>query len=171
PSRPPRGLHHQPDRRLGNPAGAQPQLHRHLRADALPDPRPRQQVRRRLRRGLPQRRHPGDPHADPPATTKRQRLALAPHGPRGVSRLATDHRPPPPRHGATHLHRPLQPRAPTPRTRASLTGIDERGPPTEKRRDRAPRPTRRTDPRIPPRRSMSQHFETPYACAALWPPL
>ena len=46
PPRPPRRLHHQPDRRLGHPAGAQPQLHRPARADTLPDPRPRQQVQR-----------------------------------------------------------------------------------------------------------------------------
>jgi transposase InsO family protein len=31
--------------------------------NALPDPRPRQQVRRRVRRGLPQRRHQGHPDA------------------------------------------------------------------------------------------------------------
>jgi hypothetical protein len=42
-------LHDQPDGRLGDPTGAQPQLHRHLRADAVPDPRPRQQVQRRFR--------------------------------------------------------------------------------------------------------------------------
>jgi Integrase core domain len=34
---------------------------------------------------------------------------------------------------------------------------------TEHRQDRAPRPARWTDPRIPPRRRMNQHFETPQA--------
>ncbi len=58
----PSGLHHQSERRLGDPAGAQPQLHGCVRADALPDPRPRQQVRRGLRRGLPERGDQGDPH-------------------------------------------------------------------------------------------------------------
>jgi hypothetical protein len=41
--RPPRGLHGQPDGRLGRPAGAQPQLHRPIGRDPVPDPRPRQQ--------------------------------------------------------------------------------------------------------------------------------
>jgi hypothetical protein len=41
PPRASRRLHHQPDRRLGHPAGAQPQLHRPARADTVPDPRPR----------------------------------------------------------------------------------------------------------------------------------
>jgi putative transposase len=36
-------------------------FHRHPRAGALPDPRPLQQVERRLRRGLPQRRDQGHP--------------------------------------------------------------------------------------------------------------
>jgi putative transposase len=39
---PSRRLHHEPDRCLGHPASTQPQLHRHPRADALPNPRPRQ---------------------------------------------------------------------------------------------------------------------------------
>jgi len=62
-----------------------------------------------------------------------------------------------------HLHRSLQPRAPSPRTRAPLALPDKRGPATERRRNQAPRPTRRTDPRTPPRRSMNRHFETPQA--------
>jgi putative transposase len=44
PARPFRRLHGEPNRSLGRATGAQPQLHRPVRADALPDPRPRQQV-------------------------------------------------------------------------------------------------------------------------------
>lgn len=39
----------------------------------LPHSRPRQQVQRRLRRGLPQRRDQGDPHTDPRTPGKRLR--------------------------------------------------------------------------------------------------
>src|SRR5439155_10149460 len=41
PPRAPDGLHHQSERRLGDPARAQSQLHVPVRADAVPDPRPR----------------------------------------------------------------------------------------------------------------------------------
>src|SRR6266508_5744140 len=157
----PSGLHHQSERRLGDPAGAQPQLHGCVRADALPDPRPRQQVRRHLRRGLPQRGDQCHPHPDPRSTSKRLRRALRPHRPRRMSRLGPDHRPPPPRDSPPHLHDPLQPRAPSPRTRAASARPDKRGPAAERRRNQTPRPTRRTDPRIPPRRSMNRRFETP----------
>src|SRR5713226_3727590 len=84
-----------------------------------------------------------------------------------MSRLATDRRPPPPRDSATHLHRPLQPRAPSPRTRAAPARLDKRRPAAERQRDQTPRPTRRTDPRIPPRRSMNRHFETPHGVVGL----
>src|SRR6266540_6058742 len=83
-----------------------------------------------------------------------------------MSRLAADHRTPAPRDRATHLHRPLQPRAPSPRTRTAPARTSYRHPTTEHRQDRAPRPTRRTDPRIPPRRSMNRHFETPHGIAS-----
>jgi putative transposase len=64
-----------------------------------------------------------------------------------------------------HLNRPLQPRAPPLRTRAALARLDKRGLAGLPRRDQAPRPTRRTNPRIPPRR-MNRHFETPHAYSA-----
>jgi hypothetical protein len=47
------------------------------------------------------------------------------------------------------------------RTRAALARLDKCGAPNDRRSDQAPRPTRRTDPRIPPHRSMNRHFETP----------
>jgi hypothetical protein len=74
-------------------------------------------------------------------------------------------RPPAARVGTTHLHGPLQPRAPSPRTRTAPARTSYRHPAPEHRQDRVPRPTRRTNPRIPPRRSMNRHFETPQAHA------
>jgi hypothetical protein len=53
-----------------------------VRADTVPDPRSRQQVQRGLRRGVPQRRHHDDPHADPGATGQRPRGAFRAHSPR-----------------------------------------------------------------------------------------
>src|SRR5215211_9112179 len=78
-----------------------------------------------------------------------------------MSRLAADQRPPAARVRITHLHGPLQPRAPSPRTRPALARLDKRGAPNDRRPDQTPRPTRRTNPRIPPHRSMNRHFETP----------
>ena len=52
------GCTDQPDRRLGHPAGAQPRPRLRRAATPLPDPRPRQQVQRPLRRGLSQRTDP-----------------------------------------------------------------------------------------------------------------
>jgi putative transposase len=103
----------------------------------------------------------------PRTASERIRRTVRPHRPRRMSRLAVDHRPAPPRDSATHLHGPLQRRTPSPRTRAALARLDKRGPATERRRDQAPRPTRRTNPRIPPRRSMNRHFETPHLLTVL----
>jgi transposase len=96
PPSPPRRLYFEPDRRLGHAAGPQPQLQRAARADAVSDPRSRQQVQRRLRRDLPQRRRQDDPHADPGAAGERLRGAVRAYRPRRVPRLATDLRTPPP---------------------------------------------------------------------------
>jgi hypothetical protein len=117
---------------------AQPQLRRPVRADAVSDPRPRQQVQWRLRRDLPRRRHSGDPHTDPRTASERLRRTLRPHRPGRVSRLATDPRPPPPRAGTTRLHRPLQPRAPTPRAQTAPARPSYRDPTTWHRQNRAP---------------------------------
>jgi transposase InsO family protein len=51
----------------------------------------------------------------------------------------------------------------TPWTRAAHARLDKRRTATGRRRDQTPRPPRRTNPRIPPRRSMNPHFETPHA--------
>ncbi len=63
PACPPGRLHQQPGRGLSDPTGAQPRPLLRRAADPLPDPRPRQQVLRPLRRGLPQRADPHPPHA------------------------------------------------------------------------------------------------------------
>jgi len=81
---------------------------------------------------------------------------------RRVSRLAADRRPPPPRVNTPRLYRPLQPGAPSPRTRAAPARLEKRGAPNDRRPDQAPRPPRRTNPRIPSHRSMNRHFETPH---------
>jgi hypothetical protein len=118
---------------------------------------------RRLRRGLPQRSDQGDPRADPRTACEGPCRAVRPHRPRRVSRLAADPRPPPPRTSATPLHNALQRRAPTPRTRAPSTPTTDRSHNCDRSQDQAPRPTRRTHPRIPPSCSMNRHFETPQA--------
>jgi hypothetical protein len=64
-------------------------------------------------------------------------------------------------------HGALQPRASSPRARAAPVRPDKRRPATKRQRDQAPRPARRTHPRIPPRRSMNRHFETPHICLLL----
>ncbi len=53
-------------------------------------------------------------------------------------------------HVTPRLHRPLQPRASTPRTRAPAAPSGQRGQSTNNRRDQAPRPTHRTHPRVLP---------------------
>ena len=69
PPRAPRRHHHQPDRRLDHPS--RPEPHDALRPDdPVPDPRRRRPVRRRVRRGLPQRRRDDHPH---PTATRRSR--------------------------------------------------------------------------------------------------
>ena len=83
----------------------------------LPDPRPRQQVQRPLRRSLPQRRHPDREDAGAGAEGERGRGALRPHRARRVPRLAADPQPPSPRTRAPRLRRPLQPRAAASRAR------------------------------------------------------
>ena len=75
---------------------------------SLPDPRPRQQVHPRLRRGLRQRRHPSHQDAGASAEGERDRRALRPHRPRRVPRLAPDREPPPPRARPPRLRRPLR---------------------------------------------------------------
>ena len=86
-----------PRRRLGHPAGPQSELHRAARTNPLPDPRPRQQVLRPVRRGVPQRRDPDREDTRPVSESERDRRTLRQNDPRGVPRLATDPQPPPPR--------------------------------------------------------------------------
>src|SRR5437763_1226632 len=57
-----RRLYAQSERWLGRAAGAQLRLQPTARRRAIPDSRPRLEVQRRLRRGLPQRSHQSDPH-------------------------------------------------------------------------------------------------------------
>jgi hypothetical protein len=123
PSRLARRLRAKPDRRMGNPAGAPPRSPLQRERRPLPDPRPRQQVQRPLRRGLPERRHP-DRH-DTGALTEgeRDRGTVCPHRSRGVSGLATDPQPPSPRARPPRLRRALQPRE-----AASLTRPESAGP-------------------------------------------
>ena len=148
--------HRQPGRPLGHPAGAQPQPLRRARRRQVPDPRPRHEVRGRVRRGLPHRRRQGDPNAVPRATGQRPRRALRADRTDGVPGLAADPRPATPRPGPARLRRPLQHRAPTPRARATPAARDPAAKATTAAgSDRATRPTRRPPPRIPPRRSMT----------------
>ena len=90
------------------------------------------------------------------AEGERDRRTLRPHRPRRVPRLAPDREPTPPRARPPRLRRPLQQR--TGRT-ASLNlqaarsgGSQTAGAAPTNGRRRAPRPARRTPPRIQPRR-------------------
>ena len=60
-------LHDQPFWELGHAAGPQPRPLPGRAADPVPDPRPRQQVQRPLRRGLPQRADPDSADTGPSA--------------------------------------------------------------------------------------------------------
>ena len=100
-----RGLHNEPARRLGHPTGPQSELHRAARTNPRSDPRPRQQVLRPVRRGVPQRRDPGREDTRPVSESERDRRTLRQNHPRGVPRLATDPQPPPPRTRSPSVHR------------------------------------------------------------------
>jgi len=69
-------LHKESDRRVGHPAGAQPRPRLRRPRRAFPGPRPRQQLQRALRRGVPQRGHPN--RQDARASTEGQRGRGAP---------------------------------------------------------------------------------------------
>jgi putative transposase len=101
------GITANPDGSWVTQQGAQPQPRRSARGREVPDPRPRRQVRRRLRRGLPRRRHRGDLDAVPLATGQRARRALRADRTHGVPGLDADPRTAPPRPRPTHLRRAL----------------------------------------------------------------
>src|SRR5262249_9472891 len=128
--------------------------HRPLGADAIPRPRPRQQVQRLLRRGVPQRGDPCHPHTNPGSTGERLRGTLRPKRARGVPRLAVDRRPTPSRACSPPLRRVLQPPAPAPRPRPLAATAQRLRTSITHRRSRTPRPTRRTPARVPPRLSV-----------------
>jgi hypothetical protein len=137
------------------PAGAQPQLLGSARRREVPDPRPRLKVRRRLRRGLPRRRHQGDPDSASGTQGKRVRRALRPHRPSRVPRLATDPRTTPARPGSTCLRRSLQPPAPAPCAGPLSAGPPRTSTTTHNRNRQTTRSLRRRVPRVLPGRSMS----------------
>ena len=90
-----RRLHGEPRRTLDSPASSAVCLVT-LRAsdtDPLPDPRSRQQVRQRLRRGLPKRRRRDHPHPVSRTEGKRVRRTLGRHRPPRLPRLAPDQQP------------------------------------------------------------------------------
>src|SRR5512132_859896 len=145
----------QPDRRLGHPAGTQPRPRAGGRGHPLADPRPRQQVHRHLRRGAPQRRHPGRQDARAVAAGKRHRRALRQDRPRRIPGLAADRQPPPPRPRAARLRRSLQRQQAAPRAQAPATPTPRATADANHRRDRAPRPPRRPHPQVLPNRRLS----------------
>jgi putative transposase len=73
----------------------------------FPDPRPRQQVQRRLRRGVPHGRHPDSQDAGASAAGRRHRRAVCPNHTHRMSGLAADPQPPPPRTRHARLRRAL----------------------------------------------------------------
>ncbi len=142
---------------MSHPAGPTVRLDTPGAATAVspPHPRPRQQVHPRLRRSLRQRRNRDHQDAGASAEGERVRRTLRPHRPRRMPRLATNREPPPPRTRAPHLRRPLQQpqAAPVTRSQASRSpGSPAADSALAHSPRRAPRPTRRTTPRIQPRR-------------------
>ena len=118
-------------------------------AAALPDPRPRCEVQRSLRRGLPDRGDPGHPDAVQGPERQRARRALRPHAARGVPRLAAHPRPAPARARPARVRRALQPRAPAPSARAACArslADDHPAPRATSDRGSSPRPARRAHP-------------------------
>jgi transposase len=128
----------------------------------VPDPRPRLEVRRRLRRGLPRRRHQGDPHSASGAQGECVRRALRPHRPDRVPRLAVDPRTPPARPGPACLRRSLQPRTPAQGARSITTSSGRRRPlPDRRPGGQAKGSTRRPRARVLPGRGVrEQGFDT-----------
>ena len=122
------------------------------------DPRPRQQVHARVRRGLPLRRHPGDQGASSGAEGAGARRALGRKRTPRVPRPAPDPRPPSPPPRPCDLRRSLQRAPATPVARAAATACHADGDPRSavrpdrSRSDPAPRPSRRAGPRVRPRR-------------------
>ena len=160
-----RRLHREPRRALDGPAGPAACLvtPRASDTDPVPDPRPRQQVQPRLRRGLPQRGRRDHPHPVSGAEGERVRRTLGRHRPPRLPRLAPDQQPQTARACPARLRRPLQHPQAAPRARAETT--DTSASPTPRRPGPAgpappPRPTRRTDPRIRPS-SMTDGFAYP----------
>jgi hypothetical protein len=143
-------LYHQPGRQLGYPTGTQPRPLLRRAADPLPDPRPRQQVHRPVRRDLPQRAHPDLAHTSPRTEGQRRRRALRPHRPLRVPRLAPHPQPPTPRASPPNLFPPLQHPAPTPRARPVPPRASSLARAAKIDRHTAPRQTRRTHTRVLP---------------------
>jgi hypothetical protein len=80
---------------LGHPAGPKPSLDppREWTIPEVPDPRPGHQVHRRLRRGVPLRRHEYRPHTDPGPERQRVLRTVGGHRPCRMPGLDAHHRP------------------------------------------------------------------------------
>jgi len=83
-------------------------------ADPVLDPRPRQQVHRGVRRGVPNRWHPGHPHAGTGTSRERVHRTVDRHRSSRVSRPDPDREPPAPRTSLPGLHPSLQRASPPP---------------------------------------------------------
>src|SRR5262249_15989911 len=157
---------------VDDPAGPQPAdgSRRPRQPTAGLDPRSRSEGQPRLRRHLPQRKHPDHPYADPGAQRECPRGTLGRQRAPGVPRPAPDLRPPPARARPPRLHRPLQPAASSPSTRPAPTGSPQRNRSVLysdglSAADHATRPPRRPTPRIRSR-SMKTEFVHPTGFAA-----
>ena len=120
---------------------------------AVPDPRPRQQVHRRLRRRVHRHRHPDHQDAGAGAASERDRRTLRRHRPPRTPRPSSDHQPTARCSRAARVRMPLQrsPSAPQPGAGGSRTAT---APPRADRdtQDQTTRPRRRPPPRISARR-------------------
>jgi hypothetical protein len=82
--------HQEPRFGVGHAPGPEPRGGGAASRHPVPDPRPRRQVLRPVRRGVPDRGRPSHPHSDPSTQAERVRRATGEDGAAGMSRQPSD---------------------------------------------------------------------------------
>ncbi len=99
---------HGPRLGVGDPAGSEPGSGGAPSRSAIPDPGPRLEILRPIRRGLPHRRREDRQDADPGTQGERVRRAMGENGSPGVPGSSLDPRPRPPGANPSGVPQPLQ---------------------------------------------------------------